>query len=110
MNRVNARQLWKMMREASGPAVIDVLEPDDFREKHIPNAKNVPVTATDFVDRVESRVPSRDEPVVVYRASEDCDASERAAEKLEKAGFTNVIDYSAGVQGWKDAGFEFARG
>lgn len=110
MNKISARQLQELMEGHANPVVINVLDPEDYRAKHIPGTDNVPVSAAEFVDRVKSRVPSRDEPVVVYCASEDCDASEQAAEKLEKAGFTNVIDYSAGVQGWKDAGFEFARG
>jgi len=110
MERITARQLQEMMEREDAPVVINVLSPEDYRERHIPGTENVPVSATDFVDRVRSRVVARDEPVVVYCASEDCTASEKAGEKLEKAGFTNVIDFSAGVQGWEEAGLEFVRG
>lgn len=110
MEQITASQLREMMESHRQRVVINVLGEDDYKEKHIPGSDNVPVSAPDFVDRVKSRVKSRDEPVVVYCASTDCDASEKAAEKLEKAGFTNIVDFPAGVEGWKKAGFEFSRG
>jgi rhodanese-related sulfurtransferase len=109
MEQINAAQLRELMDRNGDRAVINVLDEADYREMHIPGSENVPVSSPDFVDRVKTRVRSRKDPVVVYCASRECDASEKAAEKLEKAGFTNVVDYAAGIQGWKEAGFEFAR-
>lgn len=109
MEKINARQLREMMESHGGRPVINVLSREDFDEMHIPGSENVPVSDPEFVDRVRARVKRRDEPVIVYCASSECDASEKAAKKLEKAGFTNVVDFSEGVAGWKEAGFEFSR-
>jgi rhodanese-related sulfurtransferase len=40
----------------------------------------------------------------------ECKASLRAAEKLEKLGYTNVYEYSGGKHDWQAAGYalEFA--
>jgi len=42
--------------------------------------------------------------VVVYCANAECDASPKAAERLEEAGFTDVVDYQGGTQSWEEAG------
>jgi rhodanese-related sulfurtransferase len=62
------------------------------------------VDSDDFVERVEELVGHKDYPVVVYCADEGCSSSERAAEKLDQAGFTSVFDYSGGAQEWREAG------
>ena len=41
--------------------------------------------------------------MIVYCASINCDSSTRGAEKLIKAGFTNVYDMADGYQGWQQA-------
>jgi len=47
----------------------------------------------------------RHKPVVVYCASEQCNSSEKAAKKLEDAGFTAVSRYTGGAAAWqKEAG------
>jgi rhodanese-related sulfurtransferase len=84
--------------------IINVLSRDDFRRQHIPGSINIPVDDERFIERVELSVGGRTEPVVVYCASEQCDASSTAAQKLEEAGFTDVAEYSAGMQGWQQAG------
>jgi rhodanese-related sulfurtransferase len=41
----------------------------------------------------------------VYCANQQCDASEKAAQKLEAAGFTDVSRYTGGAAAWeKEAG------
>lgn len=87
--------------------VIDVLGPDSFQEKHLPNAINIPLKAPDFEERVRQAVPDKDQPVIVYCASTTCDASPTAAKRLEDIGYRNVSDFEAGLAGWKEAGYRF---
>lgn len=84
--------------------VIEVLNEDQFDEFHLPGAVNVPVDEEDFEDRIVEVVPDKDQPVVVYCLDAECDASPRAAERMEEMGYTEVLDYEDGKRDWKEAG------
>lgn len=104
MKTINADELKNMRQNEDDLTVINVLSEKQHRTAHIPGSENVPVEADDFVDRVENLVGSKEKPVVVYCANNECTASPTAAETLEKAGFDQVYDFEAGVKGWDDAG------
>lgn len=84
--------------------LINVLSPRQFRQQHIPGSINIPLMSENFVQQVFEAVGGLNAPLVVYCASLDCDASSRAAEKLEAAGFRNIYVYEGGVQAWEDSG------
>jgi len=65
--------------------------------------------AEDFVHRVERKVRRKGRPVVTYSVSKKCDASPRAARKLEEAGINKVYEYEGGTRAWKEAGNEVQR-
>ena len=79
-----------------------------YRKAHIPGSKNLPVGTEDFEKEVEEMAGGKDKEVVVYCADQECDASPKAARKLEEAGFQNVSDYEGGTDDWKQAGLELA--
>lgn len=78
----------------------NVLPAEKFNEKHVRTSINVPVGDDDFEQTMEKDVGSKDRKVVVYCANFDCDASPKAAEKLEQAGFSQVYDYAGGTEDW----------
>ncbi|MDX1633894.1 MAG: rhodanese-like domain-containing protein [Marinobacter sp.] len=80
--------------------LINVLPREKFNEKHIRTSINIPVDDDDFVDKVESIAGSKQRKIVVYCANFECDASPKAAKKLEDAGFTQVYDYEGGTKDW----------
>lgn len=96
------RDTLKRMNEVEHEdfVLINVLSPEKFNERHIRTSINIPVASDDFVERVESVAGSKDRKIVVYCANFDCDASPKAAEKLEQAGFTRVFDYEGGTEDW----------
>jgi rhodanese-related sulfurtransferase len=94
----------KELKKRNNVAVINVLSADQYREAHIPGSDNIPFDQDDFADKVEQRVGGKEEAVVVYCASEECNASPKAAKKLEAVGFTNVYDYEGGTKAWKEDG------
>ena len=57
---------------------------------------------SDFASRVEQEAGGKNKPVVVYCASSHCNSSEKAAEKLEVAGFTAVSRYTGGAAAWQE--------
>lgn len=85
--------------ESTGYALVNVLQPESFEEEHIPGSINIPA---DQPDRFEDRF-AKDKEIVLYCASESCDASPTAARRLVERGFSKVYDYEAGMKGWKDA-------
>ena len=83
----------------SGLALVNVLTPDVFDEKHIPNSVNIPLSE---IDQFERRF-SKDKDIIVYCASSDCDASRRAASALRQRGFSHVAAYEGGIADWEQA-------
>ena len=51
---------------------------------------------------VEQEAGGKDKSVVVYCASSHCNSSEKAAKKLEEAGFTAVSRYTGGAAAWQE--------
>lgn len=80
--------------------LINVLPREKFNKQHIRTSVNIPVDDDDFVETVEKVSGKKDRKIVVYCASFDCDASPKAAKKLEDAGFTQVYDYEGGTKDW----------
>jgi rhodanese-related sulfurtransferase len=104
MQSVNTGKLRQMRQEKDDLAVVNVLSREEFRHRHIPGSKNIPLTEPDFIEKVEDTIGGRERPVVVYCASEACETSEEAAAKLDEAGFREVYDYVGGMQAWQEAG------
>lgn len=76
---------------AGGAAVIDVREPDEFADMHLPTARNVPLGEVGArLAEIEQAAGAKDKPIVVYCASGA--RSSRAKRELEAAGFTNVVN------------------
>ena len=90
--------------------LVNVLPAKDFRQQHLPDSINVPLGESDFVEQVQSAAESKAARVVVYCASEDCDASHKAAQQLEAAGFTQVEVYPGGVKAWEESGLALKAG
>lgn len=109
MNTINAHDLKNRIENAQDTLVIDVLPTEHYESEHIPGATNVPLGAERFTDAVDGVAESKEQPVVVYCASTECDLSPKAAEQLEKAGFKNVADFEGGIEEWKAAGFDVAQ-
>lgn len=109
MNAITANELERAIARGGIP-VINVLDAEHFQEKHIPGSINIPLDSDNFADQVAERLGSKSDPVIVYCASEQCDASTKAATRLESAGFTDIRDFEPGVQGWEDAGFRIEHG
>lgn len=105
MQNISTQTLKQWKDEGRQFALINVLDEEQHRQAHIPGSSNVPVGDSDFIERVQAQVPIQAEPIVVYCASEECNASPKAAKKLEESGYQEVYDYSGGLKDWQDAGF-----
>ncbi len=96
--------LRKPRQSSEETALINVLPEEAFLNEHIPGSINIPIGAEeDFVQRVESVVPSKSYHIIVYCSGPSCSASEKAAKELDKAGFTSVMRFAGGMKEWKEA-------
>jgi rhodanese-related sulfurtransferase len=101
MQTLSKTELKEMNNQEKDDFVlINVLPRDAFREKHIRTSINIPIQGEDFDDTVRKVAGGKDRKVVVYCASFDCDASAKAAKRLEQAGFEEVYDYEGGTRDW----------
>jgi len=81
--------------------LIEVLDPEQYRDKHIAGAINIPLS--DIGKEATQRFDT-DQEIVVYCADSNCQASPKAAEKLDELGFEDVYDYAGGKKDWEQAG------
>lgn len=91
------------MRDA-GAFVLDVREPDEWNESHIPGATLIPLGQ--LASRV-NEVPKDQEIVVMCRSG---NRSQEGRDILLAAGFTNVTSMAGGINQWKAAGLETVSG
>jgi molybdopterin/thiamine biosynthesis adenylyltransferase/rhodanese-related sulfurtransferase len=98
-NAGRARELL----EADAPAVVDVREQAEWDEGHLPSAVHIPRGYLE--SRIETAVPDRSQPVLVYCSQGNRSAF--AAKTLEELGYENVASLAGGFTDWKRNGFPF---
>lgn len=79
--------------------LVDVRAESEYKDGHLPNAKNVPVTALD--QRLHELQKYKQRDLVVY-----CDngmRTTRAVGKLKKAGFEKLHTLAGGLAAWQKA-------
>ena len=84
-----------MMEEETGYILLDVRTPEDFSEKHIPGAINVPNETIGTEEIPE--LPVKDQLILVYCRSGN--RSKQASEKLAALGYTNIVEFG-GINDW----------
>ncbi len=95
---ISATDLYEQRKSGTGPIVLDVRTPEEFRSGHIPGALNIPHSElASRVDDVHS-----DRGVVLY-----CMVGPRArlGEKvLLEAGLPKVLHLDGGLAAWRQGG------
>jgi rhodanese-related sulfurtransferase len=102
MKTIEANELKALLDGNEDVLLINTLNAESFEKTQIPGAVNIPLEDEDFLARVEEQAGGKDKPVVVYCASQQCNSSDKAAEKLENAGFSAVTDFAGGFKAWQE--------
>jgi len=84
-----------MMEEETGYIILDVRTPEEFAEKHIPGAINVPNETIGAEEIPE--LPNKDQLILVYCRSGN--RSKQASEKLAALGYRNIVEFG-GINDW----------
>lgn len=90
-------------RHAAGTPVIDVREPDEYVDGHVPGAPLIPLAT---VPRRVGEVPGGDEVLVICRSGS---RSRKAAEFLLTQGI-RAVNVAGGTMAWIEAGHAVVTG
>ena len=94
--QISMDEAMAMMKEETDYIILDVRTPQEFAEKHIPNAINVPNET--IGEEILPELPRVDQLILVYCRSGN--RSKQASEKLVALGYTNVYEFG-GINDWK---------
>ena len=84
-----------MMKEETDYIILDVRTVEEFSDKHIPGAINIP---NETIGTAEiSELPHKDQLILVYCRSGN--RSKQASEKLVALGYTNIVEFG-GINDW----------
>ena len=106
MKRINAAEAKKLQDE--GWSYVDVRTTAEFAAGHPRGAINIPFSAPDFPEAFAKRFPDKAAKVVI--GCQVGGRSMRATAQLEGQGYTQLVDNSAGFDGWSAASLPTAKG
>ncbi len=94
-----------MMINREDAAVLDVRDLGEYEQRHIPNARHIPLSELPKRGGELGKYKAR--PLIVYCASGMRSAS--AISALRKEGFENLFNLRGGLQEWEKAGLPVTR-
>ena len=100
IHEIDLQEAELAIREAD--VLIDVREPDEFAQGHIPGSLNIPRGLLEFKLSASPELEARDLKLVLY-----CKTSGRAAlaaASLGEMGYLQVSSISGGIDAWTAAG------
>ena len=93
--QISMSEAITMMEKEKDYIILDVRRRDEFAEKHIPGAINIPneIIGTEEI----KELPNKKQLILVYCRSGN--RSKQASEKLVKLGYTNIVEFG-GIIDW----------
>ena len=93
--QVTAEEAIALMEKESGYIILDVRTAQEYSEKHIPKAVNIP---NESIGTEEiPALPDKNQLILVYCRSGN--RSKQASEKLAALGYTNIVEFG-GINSW----------
>ena len=93
--QVTAEEAIALMEKESGYIILDVRTVQEYSEKHIPKAVNIP---NESIGTEEiPALPDKNQLILVYCRSGN--RSKQASEKLAALGYTNLVEFG-GINSW----------
>jgi sulfur-carrier protein adenylyltransferase/sulfurtransferase len=102
IDEISTVEAHERLDDQDAPLFVDVREPDEWDEGHIPGA--VYTGRGRLEQRIEGLVPDKSRPLVVY-----CAAGSRSAfavKTLGELGYESVLNLAGGFSEWKRNGYE----
>jgi rhodanese-related sulfurtransferase len=105
---ISPQDLAQRHRLGQSCDLLDVRTPVEFREAHVEFARNVPLDHLDPEAIMQARNGHSGEPLFLVCMGGA--RSEKACEKFQQKGFTNVVNVEGGTQACEQAGLPIVRG
>lgn len=93
--QINGSDAIAMMEEEADYIILDVRTAEEFKDKRIPDAINIPNETIGTEEIPE--LPDKDQLILVYCRSGN--RSKQASEKLAALGYTNIVEFG-GIIDW----------
>lgn len=100
MKTITAKELKRRIDTGEKIKLVNALEENKFRLKHIPGSLNL-FRKEDFEKNL-----TKDEPIVVYCTDKACNKSISLYQLLEALGYQNVLRFSGGLYEWENEGYQ----
>ncbi len=105
---ITPRELEELRIAGKALDLIDVRTPAEYREVHVPFARNIPLDRLDSGTVQRQRTSPSGEPLYVICRSGS--RGRQACEKLAAAGYANAVNVEGGTLAWAEAGLSVVRG
>ena len=93
--QITMSEAFVLMDEEVDYIILDVRTPEEYKEKHIPSAINIPNEIIGAETPME--LPDKEQLIFVYCRSGN--RSKQAAQKLADLGYTNIVEIG-GINDW----------
>lgn len=100
----------KKFYDAGAALVVDARSREEYAEKHIAGAANLPYDDTFKDPSLIQSFQSGGKPVIIYCGGGECELSKNLAYALIEAGQRKVLVFMGGLPEWEKAGYALATG
>jgi rhodanese-related sulfurtransferase len=97
---IGATRLADWFKEKEAPVLLHVLPEESYHREHLPGAQRASVYEVSFLDQVHEIVADPNRSIVVYGAGPESKEASVAADKLRRAGFTDIWEFAGGLEEW----------
>ena len=103
VSKVSVAELNTLLAETPDLFVLDVREPNEYKEKHLPTAYLMPLAT------VPIRINEVDKNQTIYVVCRSGARSMQAAQWLDTQGY-EAVNIEGGTDAWAESGFEIKTG
>lgn len=101
MLTVDTEKIKELLSSGKSVKFVDVRSKDSYEKEHIAGAISLPL---DEIEKKAEKILRKDDAIVVYCGSLECQASNKATEKLLSIGFfKSLAEYAGGIKDYKEA-------
>lgn len=101
---INLGQAYQFFQDGN-TLFIDARKPEEYAELHVAGAVNLPLEKLQAGDNQALASFAKERRIVIYCGEANCDLALKVAEKMQAAGFTQVMAFLGGFRAWDEAGY-----